>query len=39
MLQLFSFESKEVCCYGTWDEPIWIAQEICDCLELQGDAG
>jgi prophage antirepressor-like protein len=39
MLQLFRFESKEVRCYGTWDKPIWIAQEICDCLELQGDAG
>lgn len=39
MLQVFSFESTEIHCYGTWDKPIWIAQEICNCLELQGDAG
>lgn len=39
MLQLFRFESRDVRCYGTWDAPIWIAQEICDCLNLQGDAG
>jgi prophage antirepressor-like protein len=39
MLQVFSFQSKEIRCYGTWDRPIWIAQEVCNCLELQGDAG
>ncbi len=38
MLQAFEFESKEVRCYGTWDKPIWIAQELCSCLKLQGDA-
>lgn len=39
MLQLFNFESKEVRCYGTSDKPVWIAQEVCNCLDLQGDAG
>lgn len=37
MLQLFKFESKDVRCYGTWNNPIWIAQEICDCLELSNN--
>lgn len=34
MLQVFSFESKEVRCYGTWDNALWIAQDVCECLEL-----
>ena len=38
-LSVFEFQSKNVHCYGTWDCPIWVAQDVCDCLDLLGDAG
>lgn len=34
MLQVFSFESKEVRFVGTGDKPEWIGQDVCYCLEL-----
>jgi prophage antirepressor-like protein len=34
MLQLFTFESKEVRFVGTADKPEWIAQDVCNCLDL-----
>ena len=34
MLQVFSFESKQVRFVGTADKPEWIAADVCDCLEL-----
>jgi prophage antirepressor-like protein len=29
------FEGKEVRFVGTWDKPEWIAQDVCQCLELE----
>ncbi len=34
MLQLFEFESKQVRFVGTDEIPEWVAQDVCDCLEL-----
>lgn len=34
MLQVFSFEQKQVRFVGTVDNPEWIAQDVCQCLDL-----
>lgn len=35
MLTVFEFEEKPVRFVGTWDKPEWIAQDICDILDIK----
>lgn len=31
---IFNFEGKKVRFVGTWENPEWIAQDICDILDI-----
>lgn len=33
--ELFNFEGKAVRFVGTWEYPEWVAQDVCDILEIQ----
>jgi prophage antirepressor-like protein len=34
MLSVFEFEGKEVRFVGTWENPEWVAKDVCLCLGL-----